>query len=304
MSRKKRRSSPLRRPLLYVSQILAWADEHRRRTGAWPTLKSGPIQGAPGETWGNVSGALHRGNRGLRPGSSLARLLAEHRGVRNRKALPPFQIAQILSWADAHHRRRGSWPTMHGGPIHDAPGETWTAVDSALRSGIRGLPAGGSLAELLETNRGVRNTANLPPLSAERILAWADAHHRRTGHWPQKDSGPIEDALGETWMAVDSALRQGTRGFSGGYSLPRLLAEHRGQRNKKGLPRLTYPRILEWADAHYRRTGARPTLNSGPILDAPGETWSAVDGALAKGYRGLPPGSSLARLLQGFGRTE
>ena len=37
---------------------------------------------------------------------------------------------------------------------------------------------------LLAKARGHRNRAALPPLSEERILAWADTHQRNRGHWP------------------------------------------------------------------------------------------------------------------------
>jgi hypothetical protein len=94
------------------------------------------------------------------------------------------------------------------------------------------------------------------------------------------------------------ALEQGKRGLPPGSSLVQLLAEHRGYRNIQHLPRLTYRGILEWADAHYRRTGTWPTRRSGSILEAPGETWSTVNAALQQGRRGLPPGPSLAQLLQ------
>ena len=36
---------------------------------------------------------------------------------------------------------------------------------------------------------------------------------------------------------------------------------------------------------------------SGPVAEAPEETWRAVNMALAQGHRGLPGGSSLSRLL-------
>jgi hypothetical protein len=35
----------------------------------------------------------------------------------------------------------------------EAPGENWAAVSSALYDGNRGLPAGGSLAKLLDRHR-------------------------------------------------------------------------------------------------------------------------------------------------------
>ena len=82
----------------------------------------------------------------------------------------------------------------------------------ALRKGLRGLPGGSSLSRLLAEHRGVRNKAEFPPLNAKRILAWADAHHSRTGGWPNAGSGPISEAPGETWNAVESALNQGLRG--------------------------------------------------------------------------------------------
>jgi hypothetical protein len=68
-----------RPPLLEIEQILVWADAHHARTGEWPTAMSGLIPEAPGETWTAVHLAIRRGGRGLPGGSSLPRLLREHR---------------------------------------------------------------------------------------------------------------------------------------------------------------------------------------------------------------------------------
>src|SRR5579864_8801091 len=65
---------------------------------------------------------------------------------------------------------------------------------------------------------------------------------------------------------------------------------------------LTSSQILIWADAHKSRTDSWPTQYSGPVLDAPGETWCSLDVALRNGGRGLPGGDSLARLLRREGR--
>jgi hypothetical protein len=54
--------------------------------------------------------------------------------------------------------------------------------------------------------------------------------------------------------------------------------------------------VLGWARAHCRRTGRWPTRRSGPVADAPGETWEEVHAALLEGLRGLPGGTSLAQL--------
>jgi hypothetical protein len=290
-------------PRLTIQQILFWAQAHYQEHGTWPNADSGPIPGTR-ETWLRIETALRQGNRGLEGGSSLAQLLAHYRGVRNDKDLPPFTEDQILSWADAHHRRTGQWPTAKSGPIHDAQQETWLAVHDALYHGGRGLPGGSSLAQLLTLHRGVRNEKRLPDLTVEMILAWADAHHQRTGHWPNRKSGPIAEAPGETWMAIEHALYRGSRGLPGGSSLTGLLAEHRGRRSRQRLPNLTVEIILAWADAHHQRTGTWPGPESGIIAESPGTTWLAVHKALSQGGRGFPGGSSLQRFLEEHGRRR
>jgi hypothetical protein len=146
----------------------------------------------------------------------------------------------------------------------------------------------------LEEHRGVRNIVNLPPLTIEWILEQADAHHRRTGEWPKKNSGKLADT-DETWSRIQSALDCGNRGLPGGSSLARLLKEHRGVQNKKVA--LTIEWILDRADAHHKRTGEWPNLNSGK-LEGTDETWGGIQGALCAGNRGLPGGSSLAKLIR------
>ena len=66
---------------------------------------------------------------------------------------------------------------------------------------------------------------------------------------------------------------------------------------REDLPRLTERQIRSWAKAHYRLHGRWPTRRSGAVADSGGETWSGMDVALNHGKRGLPGGSSLARLL-------
>lgn len=170
--------------------------------------------------------------------------------------------------------------------------------DSLLFGHVR-LPkdSGLTLARLLEGRRGVHNSDYPPKLSVSQIVKWAKAFHRRTGKWPKEDSGPIPEAAGETWLAMDMSLRKGKRGLPAGSSLPRLLAKHCGVRNPLQVPPLTIAKILRWADAHYASNGKRPTGDSGLITAAPGETWNGVDRALTSGHRGMPGGTSLAKLL-------
>ena len=162
------------------------------------------------------------------------------------------------------------------GSVIGVLGETWAQVDQALRERLRGLPDGRSLAQLLAQERGKRHIQQLPPLQEEQILAWADAHFQRTGQWPTCKSGHIPDSPKEKWRAVDLALRKGVRGLPGGSSLARLLAAHRGVRNRTALPQLSEEQILVWADAHQQRTGSWPTNDSGAVLDAPGAACPAA----------------------------
>jgi len=284
-------------PDLTESQILAWADAHRERTGRWPACHSGAIPKSSGESWLAIEAALAFGLRGIRGRSTLARFLARNRERYNRLARQRLTIAQILTWADAWHRRTGSWPQRHSGTIPGSRGLDWRIVDRALRRGRCGLKRGSTLARLLAKKRGVTYRLSQPPLSERLILRWADRHHRRTGSWPNHLSGRIVGSRGESWGKVHTALYCGGRGLPGGSSLADLFARRRGARNKRNLPPFTEELIVEWADEHYRRFGCWPNSQSGIIRDAPGETWRAVEAALYKGIRGLQGGSSLTRLL-------
>jgi len=253
---------------------------------------------APFETWGGLDKALRVGRRGLPGGCSLARLLPKHwhQEKRDRRFGPPLTIEVILAWADAHRARTGQWPNVGSGRVYEAPWQTWIAINQDLLMGYRGLAGGSSLARLLVEHRGVRSPGVLPALTIPQILVWADAFHKRTRKWPQVRSGVIEGSSGETWEGINNALCQGGRGLPGGSSLAKLLTQERHVRNRAALPPLTIKQIIRWAEAHYRRTGRWPSVTSGRARGT-GETWIGVNNALRDGWRGLPGGSSLARLL-------
>src|SRR5262245_50176790 len=121
---RKRRRLMYRKALLTVPQILAWAEDYKRRLGTWPHHFSGRIRWTE-ETWLGIDTALRTGGRGMSGGSSLARLLSTHRGVRNSATLPPINETQIVNWARAHFKQTARWPTLYSGAIRNAPGETW-----------------------------------------------------------------------------------------------------------------------------------------------------------------------------------
>jgi hypothetical protein len=281
---------------LTIEQILAWAEAHRAATGRWPSGSSGPVLDVEGESWHAIDTALRNGCRGLPGGQSLGRLIRDRAGPDAYRTRPVLTVAQILAWADAHHEATGAWPVEDSGPVRSAPEENWKALSGALDRGTRGLPGGSSLARLLAEHRGVRNMHDLPCLTIEQILAWADDHRAATGRWPSARSGPVAEGSEEIWENINAALIRGHRGLPGGWSLPRLLAEHRPVRPR----RLSLRAIRTWARVHREATGRWPDRLAGPVRGVPDETWSAINDALRAGHRGLPGGSSLAAL---FGRS-
>src|SRR5262249_10741738 len=82
------------------------------------------------------------------------------------------------------------------------------------------------------------------------------------------------------WSGVGSALRTPFREGTMAHATPLYISQ-----------------ILGWADAFQERTGRWPNLYSGKIWTQRTDNWRRVDSALRLGLRGLPGGSSLARLL-------
>src|SRR5262249_31570670 len=97
-----------------------------------------------------------------------------------------------------------------------------------------------------------------------------------------------------------SVVSSSTRGRFWAYEAvnPRFSPEKQGlDALNNYLPRLSIEQILKWADAYHDRTGNWPRGGSGPIDDAPGETWKGIEMAFIQGGRGLSNGYSLAQLL-------
>lgn len=214
---------------------------------------------------------------------------------------PPLQIDVILAWADHHHATTGKYPNAESGSVLAEPSEDWGAINQALIAGVRGLAGKDTLARLLHRERGRRHPRMLPPLTEECILTWAQMHCAVTGRWPNQSAGPVHGAPGEVWGNIEQALKRGHRGLPGGDSLARLLARRLGVRRlacRAALRPLRIEEILTWAEAYERLTGNWPTCASPPLALPENLHWKAIDRALRLGRRGLPGGTSLARLLR------
>jgi len=282
-----------------VQQILAWADAHHQRTGRWPSPKGKRTLAGNGWSWAAIDHIIQRRGCGIDGVRTLVQLLQLRRGARNLKRLERLSQAKILRWADEFYHRTGRWPIRPDGPVLPGSHETWSTVDVALRVGRRGLPGGSSLAQLLLARRGAiyRPPPSQPPLTERQVLRWVDAHYRRTNEWPTRLSGRVIGVRGEKWMGIDQAMRHGRRGFPGGSTLAQFLAGHGRKPLNLKREMLTEEQIIGWARKHRRLTGRWPSQTSGLVIGNPDKSWGNIQSALYKGSRGLPGGSSIAKLL-------
>lgn len=248
-----------------IWKILRWADEHHARHGKWPSRESGMIPDSGGVTWSRVDSELRRGMRRVPQGTTLSEFLAKKRA--DKLAARPRKRSKDQGLS------RDSQSTGSGATV------------------VRDGEASSS------PSTGSRRKRVLRPLTYEQILAWADAHHARTGRWPTVRSGRIGGAKRENWNAIQSAMHAGTRGLPGGYTLARLLREKRGVCKKKYRTQVTIRKLLEWADAHHARYGVWPNRCSGTIPDSGGATWLGVDNALRRGIHQLRDGTTLFQFL-------
>lgn len=214
------------KPPLSEEKIEELARIHQKETGSWPTRYSGSVcGGADGDTWVGYNTCLVIGCRGLSGGSTLSSLLEKRCGVRSHLNKPDLTYDGIVLLARTHLRITGSRPTKRSGHVmFGDPEDTWSGYDQSLRRGLRGLPGGTSLANLIENELGLINHIGKPNLTHDKITELATAHFESTGRWPNTRSGSVNlGHPGDTWNGYCCALRFGARGLPGGSSLSKLL---------------------------------------------------------------------------------
>ena len=133
---------------------------------------------APRESWKAINHALALGLRGLPGDSSLAELLAEHRG------------------APARHGAAGAGREDLGlgaGAVPDQGAAEAASQHAGLRRQVDRRRDPGVGGRLLASRKPPRK----PPLTLATIRAWAERHEKATGFWPARDSGPIAGVPGD-----------------------------------------------------------------------------------------------------------
>jgi hypothetical protein len=148
---------------------------------------------------------------------------------------------------------------------------------------------------------GHRNAKNLPRLSEDKIFKHILSWKKETKEFPSSKSKEMVPGTVDSWRSFDVALVHGLRGLSGGSSLVKLM-EKAGRKNIGNQPRLSEDTIVRLARAWKRsHEGRRPGRHTSGTIPGTGDGWMSMENALVKGLRGLPGGSSLAKLLDKHG---
>jgi len=247
------------------------------------------------DTWGAINSALYIGRRGLPGGSSLIR---EARKLGLSEMKPDFTLPMVRKAIRAFYKEHGRPPFLHEEATkYIGFSENWKNVNWALVRGSRGLPGGSSLTDV-SVQMGLKDPSiKKPDLTLPMIHEAMRKFDKTHGHRPRPQDGDASIHFGypETWSAVDTALLKGSRGLVGGSSLTKE-ALQLGLRNRK--PTLTLAQVKKAIREYHKKHGHPPTTYSGDASAhfESSETWMAINAALRAGVRGLPGGSSLAKL--------
>lgn len=320
-----------KKPPLDVALIKQSILAHHQATGEWPWQKIGDVQYGPyaGKTnWARIDRALRVGHLGLSGGSSLAIVNAEvsteyKLDYVNLKKQESFALDAIRQSILEHRQAMDAWPNRTSGMVKYGPyaeKTEWRTIDGALKRGGRGLAGGSSLATLNEEvskahGLDYENHLKQEPFTLDGIKQSILVHRQATEEWPNDKSGRVKYGPYATktfWHIIDTALRIGIRGLSGGSSLAALSEEISKQHglyyvNRKKQEPFTVDAIKQSIHAHHQATGQWPSRRSGKVKYGPcagKATWGAIEHALYDGGRGLEGGSSLAILNEEVARKH
>lgn len=287
-------------PTLTKEKIIEAATRFREVRGRHPNTQDGAasryFRTRRHETWAGVNVCLRRGLRGLPGGETLKSVLKEAAVVTEKAPLNQEDIEEALV---AYYQENGCLPCALNTEMVPALGSSWATLNGTLQKGHRGLPGGDSVHQMA-VRLGLVEPVRRPDLTVEIIEEGVRRFHAEHGKAPTQLSGDATAYVGckTSWKSIDSRLRVGSCGFPGGDSLMET-ATRLGLRNGRGYkPSLSYAKI-ENAVRHYiQRTGRTPHNKCGDATEDFGhpETWSAIEGALQQGLRGLPGGSTLGKL--------
>jgi hypothetical protein len=326
------REAPAKR-VLSRELLIHWIQEFKEKVGQWPLSSHGTIwvrkEGqwtvVPDENWRTVDYALRHGRRGL---AGLIRMSL--REFREREDLSDeLSEEQLTVWVRTFHEKEGRWPTRTDAAVWQADahgrylrveGEHWSAIDSALYHGRRGLSAlRGTTLSQFRRARGLSRA-----LTEAQIVNWMRLFRGKEGRWPsQSDNGVWgvgPDGIAwvqvprESWAGIESALRAGGRGLAhlAGLSIALLRKKHQ---LIDPAQQLTEERIVAWIRQYHEKEGVWPRARDRTVWDKDADgrwiavenlDWNKINDALTYGLRGLDAARSttLRRLKDKYGLHE
>lgn len=286
-------------PRLTVEEIQLAALKHLCQTGSLPSSASRePAPSIPGCTWHSINNAAFYGLRGL-PQSSLSAILAPLRIITEE---------ELRSAALEYFQHTGRFPSAGSqGTVSGLPSETWRTMAHAMSSGRCLNSSAQGISEFMRPLRKQHNapaqgvppgTLRKPLLNEDSVRAAARDFFRLHGRLPTHHSRePIPSLPNETWPGINFAGQNGSRGLSEGRTVSKILAPLRAELGID--PPLSEAGIVAAAQEFHRLNGRLP--NSGDSSQRPPglprDTWCILNHALSRGLRGLPGGTTLAKLL-------
>lgn len=147
-------------------------------------------------------------------------------------------------------------------------------------------------AKVVRVGCGIRRSL----LTEAAIIESAREYCRNHGRLPScQTTHSVPGMPNETWSGLDAALSEGVRGLPGKSSLSKLF---KNLKEELGL-NLKERAILEAGRKYYYLHFRLPNEKTkDPVPDMPHENWKALDASLRAGSKGLPGGSSLAKLFK------
>ena len=283
---------------LSIQLIISWAKHHYQETNSWPTYESGVVLAEPSENWGAIRSNLVAGGRGLPSGLSIEKVLTNELGIVGVRSGKNLTEELVIRLAKAHFELTEVYPHEKSTWILDGS-DSWAAISAALREGLRGLPGGTSLAQLLDKAGLKANSADRSyPSLMEIIKAAEEFKELNNGNLPSRESGVFPNYLDLTWGKIDAGLKRGDviEGTDAS-SIADLWTKQFGYRNVNNLPDLSENQILEWCDLFKGRTGQFPSNISQSVVEMGTETFMSIDVAFRENRRGMNGHSSLSNFL-------
>jgi len=309
---------------------MRWVKLFHEKEHKWPSTRdkvvwekdgAGQWNVVPNMSWLMIHQGLYTARYGL--GSQKKMTLTQFRHLHGLHS--NLSEEKIIGWMKLHYEKEGDWPHQtsprvwdrNAGEWTEVKGETWQAINLALRAAGRGLLKKSSLAQLRTAHGLTDPPKDHNPLSEEKIVKWIELYREKEANWPSRYGKVVwdKDAEGkwvrvgdETWTSIDRALYHGHRGLeeSKGSSIAKLRQKYGLSAQPKNA--LTESQLVRWIRLFRENEGRWPTQASTTVWDrddksrqwsvVANENWNKINHALFYGIRGLKvhKGSSLAQL--------